>query len=62
MVPVPAMDRPLSMTLRTVDVEGAKVRKSSLLLLIQQLAPVSIQIAHSSENFMRRKVEEDIDN
>jgi hypothetical protein len=56
-VPVPAMVSPLLMPFRTVDDEGAKVMKSSLLLLIQQLAPVSIQTGLSLENFRRRVLE-----
>jgi hypothetical protein len=49
-VPAPAMWSPLPMPFRTVEDEGAKVRKSDLLLLMQQLAPVSMQTARSLEN------------
>lgn len=45
MVPVPAMVSPLLMPFKTVEDDGANVMKSALLLLIQQLAPVSVQTA-----------------
>jgi hypothetical protein len=44
-VPVPFMDRPLLIPFRMVEEEGAKVIKSSLQLLMLQLAPVSMQMA-----------------
>jgi hypothetical protein len=50
-VPVPAIVKPLLMPFKTVEEDGAKVRKLALLLLMQQLAPVSMQTAHSLENF-----------
>jgi hypothetical protein len=43
MVPVPAMVSPLLMPFKKVEDDGANVMKSTLLLLIQQLAPVSMQ-------------------
>lgn len=46
------------MPLRMVEDEGAKVIKSSLQLLMQQLAPVLMQMARSSEIFMRRELDE----
>jgi len=49
MVPVPAMVKPLLMPFKTVEDEGAKVTKSSLLLLMQHLAPESMQTARSLE-------------
>jgi type IV secretory pathway VirD2 relaxase len=60
-VPVPLMDRPLLIPFRTVEKEGAKVIKSSLQLLMVQLAPKSMQMARSSENFMRRELDAAMD-
>jgi hypothetical protein len=50
------MDRPPLIPLRMVEEEGAKGIKSSLQLLMQQLAPVSMQMAWSLENFIRREL------
>lgn len=50
-VPVPAIVKPLLIPFKTAEEDGAKVRKSALLLLMQQLAPVSMQTARSLENF-----------
>jgi hypothetical protein len=54
-------NKPLLIPLRMVEEEGAKVMKSSLQLLMEQLAPVSIQTARSSENFMRRELDTAVD-
>jgi hypothetical protein len=56
-VPVPCMERPLLIPFITVEGgEGRREIKSSLLLLIVQLAPVSIQTARSLENLINFEV------
>jgi hypothetical protein len=47
MVPVPSIFKPLPIPFKTEEDDGAKVRKSALLLLMQQLAPVSMHMAQS---------------
>jgi hypothetical protein len=55
MVPVPAMSKLLAMQDKVVEVVGFRSKKSSFLLLIQQEAPVSMQIGlPPGEKFKRR--------
>ncbi len=53
MVPVQAIARPLLIPFKMAEGDGAKVRKSALLFLMQQLAPVSIQTACALEKLNR---------
>jgi hypothetical protein len=52
MVQVPSILKLLPNPFKTEEDDGAKVRKSALLLLMQQLAPVSMHMARSLENLV----------